>query len=90
MDIMLGNFERNFPWDEADKYDILFPSSPMDGEDVLLYVPGHLAFFANSRHLTDQFMAFPGVSSLAGFLTEPWMDSGAPGKSVLSIPSHTH
>ena len=81
MDTFLGNFERNFPWDEADKYDILFPSNPMDSDDVLLYIPGHLAFFKNSEHLTLEFMKFPQVRTLDGFLQQQWMDSGAPGKS---------
>ncbi|KIP02588.1 hypothetical protein PHLGIDRAFT_287083 [Phlebiopsis gigantea 11061_1 CR5-6] len=90
MDVVLGNFERNFPWDEALQYDIVFPSSPMDHEDVLVYIPGHLAFFANSHHLTEEFMTFPGVRTLDGFLSEPWMDSGAPDEAEWSHWAFTH
>ena len=80
MDTFFGNFERNFPWEEADNFDMLFPGSPMDGGDsVLLYIPGHLAFFKNSEHNTQEFMRFPQVATLDGFLQQAWMDSGAPG-----------
>lgn len=82
MDTILGSFERNFPWDEAEKYDILFPSNIIDHDHNLVYVPGHLAFFRNSEHLTAEFMKFPGVASLDGFLQQTWMDSGAPGEYI--------
>lgn len=85
MDTFFGSFERNFPWDEAEKYDIVFPSGPYDNADengILLYIPGHLAFFRNSDHVVDEFIKFPQVASYDGFFQNEWMDSGAPGKQV--------
>ena len=86
MDTFFGSFERNFPWDEAEKYDMVFPSGPSDNGDQLgnlLYIPGHLGFYRVSEHLVDEFMRFPQVATYDAFFAQNWMDSGAPGKLSL-------
>ena len=44
MDTILGNIDRNPPWNKAEKYDIVIHSSAMDGDDVLGYISNHLGF----------------------------------------------
>ena len=69
----------------GNQYDIVFPSGPYDNADengILLYIPGHLAFFRNSDHVVDEFIKFPQVASYDGFFQNEWMDSCAPGKQV--------
>ncbi|KAF9515859.1 hypothetical protein BS47DRAFT_1341465 [Hydnum rufescens UP504] len=75
MDTMLGNFERNFPWDVAKDFDILAPSLPIHGDNILLFTPGHLAFFRNSPDVVDQFMTFPNLVNADAFATLPWIGS---------------
>lgn len=81
------------PWDVADDFDMLVPGAPINGNDVLLYLPGHLAFFRNAPHIVDQFMTFPNLRTLDAYLNLPWIssDSGALGnfspQAILLIDS---
>lgn len=76
---MLGNFERAFPWDVAENFDIIVPGqSGVHADDkVLLFTPGHLGFFRNSAQFTAQFLEFPNFHNISAFLHLPWIDSGA-------------
>ncbi|KAL0957694.1 hypothetical protein HGRIS_001474 [Hohenbuehelia grisea] len=73
MDTILGNFERNLPWDIIKEFDIAFPPSPHDSQSILLFTPGHLAFFRNSAKITTEFMKFPSVKTTENFFNLPWM-----------------
>ncbi|KAL0958355.1 hypothetical protein HGRIS_000497 [Hohenbuehelia grisea] len=73
MDTILGNVERNLPWDVIEDFDIIFPTSPHDGHSVLLFTPGHLAFFRNSAKVTTEFMKFPNVMTMDNFFNLPWV-----------------
>ncbi|KAJ8523019.1 hypothetical protein ONZ45_g500 [Pleurotus djamor] len=76
MDNILGSFERNFPWELAPSYDIVFPAPPIDyGEEMLLFMPGHLAFFKHASYVVDEFMQFPNVKDMKGFMDLPWVSS---------------
>ncbi|KDQ20882.1 hypothetical protein BOTBODRAFT_169589 [Botryobasidium botryosum FD-172 SS1] len=78
LDIMLGNFERSFPWDIAEDFDILVPAAPTNGDDIiLLYLPGHLAFFKHATHISDQFMNLPNLQTMDAYMTMPWIGSDA-------------
>ncbi|KAF4593083.1 hypothetical protein EYR38_008793 [Pleurotus pulmonarius] len=75
MDIFMGDFDRNFPWDVAGDFDFLWPSPPQDSDDILLFFPGHLAFFKRAPHVIDEFMRLPNFRSLEAFMTLPWLTS---------------
>lgn len=79
MDVMFGNFERAFPWDVAESFDMVIPgpSGIIPQDDLMLIIPGHLAFFRNSAQFTVQFLEFPNFRSLDAFLHLPWIDSAA-------------
>ena len=70
MDVMFGNFERSFPWDVAQDFDIIVPHPyalyPEDA--VLLYMRGHLTFFRRSPELTAKFLEFPAFKNLESWL----------------------
>jgi|SRR5882762_8424566 len=88
MDTMMGNFERAFPWDVAEDFDILIPGQSEVGEahdHLLLFMPGHLAFFRNSAQFTAQFLEFPNFRNLQAFLHLPWVDAAA---GEFLTPSH--
>lgn len=76
---MLGNFERAFPWDIAEDFDIIVPgpSGIFPQDDLLLIMPGHLAFFRNSPAFTEKFLEFPNFKNIEAFLHLPWIDSAA-------------
>lgn len=73
MDTFLGSFARAFPWDAAPHFDVLVPALPTDDAEVLLFLPGHLAFFRHAPHVTDAFMRFPNVRTYRNFLDLPWI-----------------
>ncbi|KAF7430761.1 hypothetical protein PC9H_006472 [Pleurotus ostreatus] len=75
MDIFMGDFERNFPWDVAGDFDFLWPSPPQDSDDILVFFPGHLAFFKRAPHVIDEFMRLPNFRSLEAFMDLPWLTS---------------
>lgn len=79
MDTILGSFERNFPWDIAPKFDFLFPGPPIDSDDILLFFPGHMAFFKNQERVVNAFMDFPNVKTYESYMELPWVstDTGA-------------
>jgi hypothetical protein len=79
LDVMLGNFERAFPWDVAENFDIIIPgpSGVYPEDNLLLFMPGHLGFFRNSAQFTAQFLEFPNFRNLDAFLHLPWIDSAA-------------
>ena len=76
---MFSNFDREFPWDVAESFDMVIPGPfgiiPQD--DLMLIIPGHLAFFRNSAQFTTQFLEFPNFQSLDVFLYLLWIDSAA-------------
>lgn len=70
MDVMLGNFERAFPWDVAENFDIIVPHpfGLQPEGSVLLYMPGHLTFFRRSAEFTAKFLDFPSFRNLDTWL----------------------
>ncbi|KAF7440632.1 hypothetical protein PC9H_000978 [Pleurotus ostreatus] len=75
MDTILGSFERNFPWDIASEFDFLFPGPPIDGGDILLFFPGHMAFFKNKEHVVSAFMDFPNLKTYESYMDLPWVST---------------
>ncbi|KAL4266174.1 hypothetical protein AB1N83_000552 [Pleurotus pulmonarius] len=75
MDTILGSFERNFPWDIAPEFDFLFPGPPIDSDDILLFFPGHMAFFKNQEHVVSAFMEFPNVKTYESYMELPWVST---------------
>jgi hypothetical protein len=85
---MMGNFERTFPWAVAENFDILIPGQSEVGgphDHLLLFMPGHLAFFRNSAQFTVQFLEFPNFRNLDAFLNLPWVDTAAGEHLIPSI-----
>ncbi|KAF9528932.1 hypothetical protein CPB83DRAFT_893901 [Crepidotus variabilis] len=77
LDTMLGNFDRAFPWDIAEDYDLVVPGGPINGDDILLYLPGHLMFFKHSTFVLEEFMTFPNFKTVDAFLNLPWIGISA-------------
>ncbi|KAJ8521549.1 hypothetical protein ONZ45_g1758 [Pleurotus djamor] len=89
MDTFMGDFERNFPWDIARDYDFLFPAPPSYGDNMLLYFPGHLAFFRNSPRVVQEFFRFPNFQSIDAFMDLPWLTE-ASEEAEYSFWAFTH
>jgi hypothetical protein len=85
MDVMFGNFERAFPWDVAENFDIIVPQPyglhPDDG--ILLYMPGHLTFFRRSADFTAKFLEFPFFRNLCTWLHGSF--NWAPGEQFQTL-----
>ena len=65
------------PWDVAEDYDLIVPGGPINGDDVLLYLPGHLMFFKHAKSVVDEFMNFPNLKTMHAFLNLPWIGHDA-------------
>lgn len=78
MDTIIGSFERNFPWDIADEYDILTTASSAERlEQILLYMVGHMSFLKAAPHVVGQFLLYPAFMSLRAFLDWPLLGATA-------------
>ncbi|KAF8320047.1 hypothetical protein DL93DRAFT_2094499 [Clavulina sp. PMI_390] len=79
MDTMLGSFDRLFPWDVIGQFDLLIPQTPSNGEQILMYMSGHLMFFKHEKRVLEEFFNFHALRSAQIFIDAPrdWIDPGA-------------
>jgi hypothetical protein len=77
----LPSFERIFPWDVADQFDVLLAGWPTNWDNILLYMPGHLTVFRNSPDVAAQFLDTPGLATYNAFIGDDFF-SEAPGASA--------
>lgn len=76
LDLMFGNFDRAFPWDITEHFDVYISGWPSNS-DVLMFMPGHLTVFRYSQHVLDEFMLFPNLRDIQSYLAEPWIDDAS-------------
>ncbi|KAJ7593636.1 hypothetical protein C8J56DRAFT_1043438 [Mycena floridula] len=76
LDVMFGNFDRAFPWDVSDQFDV-YVSGWHAMQELLLFMPGHLMVFRHSHVITDEFMRLPNLLNVDAFLAEPWINEAS-------------
>jgi hypothetical protein len=90
VDTILGSFERNFPWDVAEEYDILTSAPSAERlEQILLYMVGHMSFLKTAPHVVGQFLLYPAFMNMKAFLDWPLLGETA-GMYVFSDPGTIH
>ncbi|KAI0033850.1 hypothetical protein K488DRAFT_84587 [Vararia minispora EC-137] len=73
LDVILGSFERVFPWDVADQFDVILAGWPTNWDNILLYMPGHMTAFRNSPAVAAQFLATPALATFDAFVGDDFI-----------------
>ncbi|KAI0031294.1 hypothetical protein K488DRAFT_71506 [Vararia minispora EC-137] len=73
LDIMLGNFDRTFPWDLADDFDVFVAGAPTEMDKVHLFMPGHMTVFRHAPDVAGAFFDLEEIASVNNYLDMPWI-----------------
>jgi len=83
LDMLLGNFDRIFPWDVAYDFDVIIAGWPVALERVLLFTPGHMTVFRRSAVIAAAFLQHPPLASYENYVSLP-LPSDAPEEGEYS------
>jgi hypothetical protein len=67
------SFDRTFPSDVADDFDVFIGGAPTGNPKIQMFMPGHMTIFRNDPRVARAFFALEEIASYGNFMSMPWI-----------------